>query len=112
MVRNNKGLSLVELIIAIAILAIAGITIFGFVSNTSNAYSRASKDIKLQYEQQMAVNQIRDMVVESDRGVYFDSASKSLALYGAEKTDPSGAKVYPVTVVRFKQTEGENYGSY
>ena len=110
MMRSNKGFSLIELIVAVAILAVAGVAIFGFVVNTSNSYSRTNKEVKLQYEQQLAVNQIRDMIVESDKGIYFDEASKSLALYGAVKIDPStGDKSYPVTVIHFKQSDGKMY---
>lgn len=109
MMRNNKGFSLIELIVAVAIFAVAGVAIFGFVMNMSNSYSRTNKEVKLQYEQQLAVNQIRDMIVESDKGIYFDAASKSLALYGAVKKDDAGTKNYPVTVVRFMQPEGKMY---
>lgn len=109
MMRNNKGFSLIELIVAVAILAVAGVAIFGFVVNTSNSYSQTNKEVKIQYEQQLAVNQIRDMIVESDKGIYFDAASKSLALYGAVKKDGSGNKSYPVTVIRFMQPDGKMY---
>lgn len=108
MMRNNKGFSLIELIVALAILSVAGVSIFGFVMNTSNSYSQTNKEVKLQYEQQLAVNQVRDMVVESDRGIYFDSASQTLALYGAVKTVGSDT-YYPVTVIRYVESENKLY---
>lgn len=108
MLRNNKGFSLIELIVALAILSVAGVSIFGFVVNTSNSYSQTNKEVKIQYEQQLAVNQVRDMIVESDKGIYFDSASKTLALYGAEKTVGSDT-VYPVTFLRYVESEGKLY---
>lgn len=108
MMRNNKGFSLIELIVALAIMAVAGVSIFGFVMNTSHSYGQSNKEVKLQYEQQLAVNQIRDMVVESDKGIYFDSTSKTLALYGAVKK--VGADTYyPVTVIRYVESEGKLY---
>jgi len=106
--HNNKGFSLVELIVALAIFAIAGVAVFGFMVNSSRLYQRSNVDVKLQYEQQLAVNQIRDMVVESDKGIYFDSASKTLALYGARKTE-GGNKVYPVTAITYDQTQKKLY---
>jgi len=106
--RNSKGFSLVELIVALAIFGIAGVAVFGFTVNSSRIYQRSNVDVKLQYEQQMAVNQIRDMVVESDKGIYYDEANKTLALYGAVKNEESG-KVYPVTIIRYNQPEGKIY---
>lgn len=106
--RNNKGFSLVELIVALAIFAIAGVAVFGFMVNSSRLYQRTNVEVKLQYEQQLAVNQIRDMVVESDRGIYFDEASKTLALYGAAKQE-GASTVYPVTVIKYVQSEQKIY---
>ena len=106
--RNNKGFSLVELIVALAIFGVAGVAVFGFMVNSSRLYQRSNVDVKLQYEQQLAVNQIRDMVVESDKGIYFDDTSKTLALYGAMK-NVSGVKSYPVTVIRYVESEQRLY---
>jgi len=108
--RNNKGFSLVELIVALAIFAIAGVAVFGFMVNSSRLYQRTNVEVKLQYEQQLAVNQIRDMVVESDRGIYFadDGTSKTLALYGAAKKEGASV-VYPVTVVKYVVSEQKMY---
>ena len=108
--RNNKGFSLVELIVALAIFAIAGVAVFGFMVNSSRLYQRTNVEVKLQYEQQLAVNQIRDMVVESDRGIYFDEGAteKTLALCGAAKQE-GASTVYPVTVIKYVQNEQKMY---
>ena len=79
--KNNKGLSLVELIVAIAILAVVSIGILGFVAFSSRNYSSANKNVKLQYEQQMTVNRIRDIVLETSRGIAFDDTAHKLTVF-------------------------------
>lgn len=99
MKQNNKGFSLVELIVAIAIFAIAGLALVAFMSTTSNSYTRSSKDISLQAEQQLAVNQVRDLILDSSNGIYFDDASDTLKIFGQSTLDPGGAALYPLTVI-------------
>ena len=78
--RDNRGLSLVELIIAVAIMAIVGIGIMGFVSFSSRNYTQANKNVKLQYEQQITVNRLRDIVMETSRGIGYDDATHTLTV--------------------------------
>lgn len=80
--RNNKGVSLVELIIAIAILSIVGIAICGFMAFGSKNFATSTKNVKLQYEQQVTVNRIRDIILETSRGISFDEATNKLLVFG------------------------------
>lgn len=101
--KNNKGFSLVELIIAIAIMAIAGVAVFGFMSYSSRFYSRANKDVKLQYEQQIAVNQIRDIILETSKGIAYNKATDPNTMYiFSQNTDETEAAAYPVIVHRIR----------
>lgn len=78
--QNNKGFSLVELIVAFAIFAIVGIAICGFVVFSNKNFSNANKNLKLQYEQQVVVNRIRDVVVETSRGINFKETATTSEL--------------------------------
>ena len=79
--KNDKGLTLVELIVAVAIFVIAGLAIGGFVSFCSNAFANSNENVKLQYDQQMVVNRVRDIVVETSNGISFDPATHTLRVF-------------------------------
>ncbi|MDY3274989.1 MAG: prepilin-type N-terminal cleavage/methylation domain-containing protein [Agathobacter sp.] len=70
---NQKGFSLVELIVAMAILAIASGAIVGFLRVASHFYQNVSSDVDLQYESQQAINQMESLLVDSTKGVSFQS---------------------------------------
>ena len=108
MKKGNGGFSLVELIVAMAIMAIAGISIFRFMSYSSDNYKRSNEDVKLQYEQQLAVNQIRDLILESSRALFYDESSKTLIIY-SQSTDSAGNIIYPVIKMTYKQDENKIY---
>ncbi len=88
MKRDNRGLSLVELIVAFAILAVVGIAITGFMAYSSRGYANSNKNTKLQYEQQIVENHVRDNVMETTKGISFDNTTKTLTLLGG-KIGPS-----------------------
>ncbi len=106
--KKNSGFSLVELIVAIAVFVIAGAVIFGFASYSSNHYSRTNEDVKLQYEQQLAVNQIRDAILEASRGINYNDGTKCLYVY-SEELDDSGTLTFPVTKITYDNIEQKIY---
>lgn len=78
---NQKGFSLIELIVAIAILTIVGAAVVGFCMSGTNSYKTVSTEVDLQYEAQLAVNQLSDLLIDANHGVGFDSANQTLYIY-------------------------------
>lgn len=92
--KNQKGFTLVELIIAVAILAIVTLAVCGFIVVGSRSYTSANTDIMLQQEAQLALNQISDVIIDTtDSITYSVGTSTSLqnvlkdSEYGGEATD-------------------------
>ena len=75
MKKENSGYSLVELITTLAILAIASVTIFGFMMLAVNNYSKGHNQVELSYESQIAANQITNLVMDTTRGIEYDYAT-------------------------------------
>lgn len=95
MKKNNKGFSLVELIVAFAIAAIAGLAVYGMMSVGGNIFRSSSREVGLQYEQQIVVNQIRDFILESSDSISYDESTKSLYVFsqGITTVTESGVAV-------------------
>lgn len=70
--QGNKGLSLVELIATIAIMAIVSLAIVGFLMVSMNHYEKAENQVNLQQESQLAMNQIQELVVDATNGIAYE----------------------------------------
>lgn len=115
--KNNKGLSLVELIVTFAIISIIGLAVYGFMSVSNRQFKSVSNDVGLQYDQQIVVNQIRDYILESSDAIYYDTDTKALYVFKQtdEKVEPdpldpgdTGIQYkYSVSKLRFDNPNGE-----
>jgi prepilin-type N-terminal cleavage/methylation domain-containing protein len=63
--ENNKGFTLVELMISMAISAILIGSLAIFMNVSSKSYKAASEEISLQMEAQTILNQLENMIMES-----------------------------------------------
>ena len=71
MQKQNKGFSLIELIIAIAILVIVTGAVCSFIVITSRNYANGNNDIGVQQEAQLAFNQISDVVIDARNSINY-----------------------------------------
>lgn len=72
---NNKGFSLVELIIVIAIVAVVGGMIASFVITSQNNYNQGIAETDLQYEAQLLGNQLQELLIDAKKGVAYKYVS-------------------------------------
>lgn len=78
--RDNRGLTLVELMCAIAILGLIGATVSGVMIVSAQSYQRGAGDIELQQEAQIAVNQIGDLVIDTTAQVTATADGSSITI--------------------------------
>lgn len=103
---HNKGLSMIELIVALAIIGILSVSIVQSMASSSKTYYRSSAEAQLQSEAQLVANSISEIAVDCydatdkmtagvkselgiDDTVYDTSDGKVLVLYG-KSVDGSG----------------------
>lgn len=93
---NNKGFSLVELLVALAISGIVIVMISLLIVNSSNMFNRENRNIDLQNEFQVVDGFLTETLMEAKTINIVDSTdgSSTLTLYTGEK---NGTSLQPVT---------------
>lgn len=69
--RDQKGFTLVELLIGVVILSIVTAAVCSFIVVGSKSYAAANTEIMLQQEAQLALNQISDVLIDTTRSVNY-----------------------------------------
>lgn len=105
---NNIGVTLVELIVTIAIMTLVGGAITSFIIVTQKNYTNGSAETDLQYEAQMVVNQLQDLMIDTARGIsyQYDAEAMSSDEYILDDSlIPDGATVKTKSLYIYDQTE-------
>ena len=91
--QDNKGLTLVELLVSMTVLSVVSLAIFSFMVFASKTYNKANGETNLQSEAQMTINRMENLIVSATNGVGADptepeDAAKKLYVYNhAAKED-------------------------
>lgn len=94
MKRNNKGFSLVELLVSFAILGIVSVIIGIILTSGSNMFTKNKKALSLQYKTQVASAQLHNHLQNCNAGIAADDNS----LWAAHKEDDNNGEIYIFTL--------------
>lgn len=112
---DNRGLTLVELIAAVSIMAIVGAAVFGLMLTGSNFFNRENNNVKLQTQAQLFANQLNDLIVDTGVGISFFSTpdlnvgESSVLEVFSRNTDVNSESVGYVYYVAYSDTEQKAY---
>lgn len=73
--KDNRGLSLVELICALAILGVITSTVGGAMAVATNSYRRGSVETALQQEAQFTTNHIESLIIDATKEVKWKTST-------------------------------------
>lgn len=88
--RKNSGFTLVELVIVMAIMGILGLAVTGFIGTSTKQYKYATKDVDLQYEAQLTMNQIGNLIIDAQKGVKYEPATVAAPIEVASVNPEAG----------------------
>ena len=76
--NNNKGLTLVELITATAILGVVALSASAFMVAGARTYNSVNYAVRLQSEAQIVMAQLQEYTVDCSTGIAWDSGEDTL----------------------------------
>lgn len=68
---DNRGLTLIELVITVAIIAIFSGVVLTFIMTGSNTCRSTSSNAKVQMETQELVDRMEDLIIDTNRSLYY-----------------------------------------
>lgn len=74
--QNNRGVTLVELLVAVAILSIVLGTALGFLSHAMGAFNRGLRESNLQNEAQLTMARLQSAIVNANLGILVTDEGK------------------------------------
>ena len=111
MKKDNRGFTLVELIVAIAIFVIVGAAAFGLMITSSRSYANVQTRIDLQLRSQQAMNQISNYLIDANVGAAWDSANNKLYVIDTADSNALENQSAAVHVFALDSSGNLNYGS-
>ncbi len=87
--RDNRGYSLFELLISIAIFSLVMLGIISIMNTTSVFYRGGQQEVRLQEEAQVAVNQIEELLIDLDDRISTDNSNPGERAYTVIKKNGS-----------------------
>lgn len=109
---NNRGFTLIELIISIAILAVVMVAALGFMGTGANLYTRNSIQIGLQNASEQALTQMDQEIIDTDTGLVWKQAEDNTEapyLILVNRTGGPDSPSYIVESYAFDKTSGKLY---
>ena len=103
MENNNKGFTLIELIISLTIFAVVITAVFGFMLSGVRSYRTVSNRVNIDLETQLTLSQIEEYVIDCNSCISF----KNGKLYVINDEDGS----YKVNLFEFKSDDCLYFGT-
>ena len=97
LVKNDQGMSLIELLVSVAVLGIAMVGILGLMNLSTKYYSNSSKEVEVQQELQTTFSMVSNMIVDANESVTYDAANKRARIVNKTKkyiVELSGRNLY------------------
>lgn len=81
---NNRGMTLVEIVVAFAILGVVSVSIFSMMLTSTKTYTNLTYNTQLKYNAQIAMANIEKRVMNCNEGISWNDSQKALFIVNEE----------------------------
>lgn len=107
---NNKGFSLVEILVAMAILGVVSLAIYSFMNTGARLYQKTSSDADIQTEAQLVANSISDLIIDCEVNIsYGPTVSDRIPEYSGSVSSSSLPGGSDPSVDNILEIDNNNY---
>ncbi|MEG2000389.1 MAG: prepilin-type N-terminal cleavage/methylation domain-containing protein [Evtepia sp.] len=106
--KHNKGFTLIELMISIAIFSILMLSVMGFLVVGSRSYTNVSSSVTIQTQAQQTMAQIQEYLIDCNGGVFWDDQSKLLAVVNFDQNRDFMIHAFQYDAEKKSLSYGEN----
>ncbi len=96
-VKNNKGFTLVEVVIALALSAFLILGVTTIMNTSSRTYASLYNTVNLQYNSQIVATQLSERLVNCNGGIAWDSAQNTLSIVNLNDDGTKTLHAYTVS---------------
>ncbi|NLH02001.1 MAG: prepilin-type N-terminal cleavage/methylation domain-containing protein [Clostridiales bacterium] len=97
--KDNKGFTLVELIVCLAIFGIVAAAAFGFMLSGAKSFSTVGGRIDAQTHSQITMNFINEYLIDCDEAIYYNADTCTLCIIN-KPVNPAD-KLYSAYIFRY-----------
>lgn len=97
--HSNKGFTLVELLVAVAVLVIVMMELYAVINNTSKVYQMGDYEVSLQMEAQQSFQLLEELMIDANSKIEYDPSTETLTISGNKiKDDGTRGDAYEYVV--------------
>lgn len=85
--KNRSGVTLIELVVAFALLGLVSLSVVGLMSTGANSFRRVSSEVSLQYEAQLTMSQLQEYLIDCSGGMCFSDDVLYIADFESDSDD-------------------------
>ncbi len=112
MVKNNKGFTMIELIVSIAIFGVLSLGIVNFMTTGVGLFSTVNTGLSLQYESQTAMAQLQEYIIDCNYSIDWNDDTDTLVIVNAfENSANTDDTDYTTHTFKFDNTDKTLYYS-